>query len=178
MLKEFFVTLAKRIYEDNTEKGFWDVDQQNRDQKIMLMVEELGELLTAHRRGKTALIFASTKTDLYSFMENYDRYVKGSVEEEIADFFIRLCDYMHAYAIPFRKYEYGKASKNNFAADVLHLNRLLLLAFDNPNNENEFSYVVSAVEKFCEWYDIDLLNHVNLKLKYNKNRPHKHGKAY
>lgn len=47
--------LAKRVFEANKAKGFWD-KERNVGELLMLTTSELGEAMEAHRKGRFAKI--------------------------------------------------------------------------------------------------------------------------
>jgi NTP pyrophosphatase (non-canonical NTP hydrolase) len=114
--------LRDMIHENAVEKGFYELedkfitsDIKNPDgvykglrhaffaQKIALIHSELSEALEADRKNKWALMKTIEKTleskgwqDVYENYE-YDKFVKGSVEDELSDVIIRtldLCGYL------------------------------------------------------------------------------------
>jgi NTP pyrophosphatase (non-canonical NTP hydrolase) len=93
---------AKKIYEANKEKGFWD-KERNFGELLMLVVSELGEAIEAHRKGRNAYIDGveinmyeadglSEKESTQAFVLEFKTYVKDSWADEIADAIIRLLD--------------------------------------------------------------------------------------
>lgn len=89
--------LSKEIYQINKDKGFWtdNPNEKNIGEALMLVVSELSEALEADRHH------------LYAQRDNYDlaidkaekefptifeKYIKNSFEDEIADAVIRLLD--------------------------------------------------------------------------------------
>jgi NTP pyrophosphatase (non-canonical NTP hydrolase) len=80
-------------------QGFHD-RPMNLGERLMLVVSELSEALEADREGKrahTALPLLCSKCLLDK--EHYERWVRGTVEEELADAIIRICDIAGIYDI-------------------------------------------------------------------------------
>jgi hypothetical protein len=106
------------------------------------------------------------------------------VEDEIADAVIRILDYTAGWDIPLLEREYRKQSTGNFGHDVLRIVQYCLYAYHLDTDDTvqfpgkDWGYVLTAIIKFCEWYNINLLQHVQWKMQYNRTRPHKHGKSY
>lgn len=199
--KEVFAMLlsaAPEINKTAREKGFWDDKETNpskKAEKVMLMVSELGEVLEAHRnniRAKTDITFEQ-QTLYYNddWKAWYKDKVKGSIEEEVADVVIRVLDYLHEYNIEVSSYNYTKESTKNFAHDLLRINHYMLVAYHEEieeadrgrnsyfsNAKSFWSKVFKVLIVFCDWYNIDIVQHVAWKIDYNKQREAMHGKAY
>lgn len=121
------IELSKEIHENACEKGFWDM-HRNMGEMLMLVTSEAAEALEADRIGK----YSNWEDRLPPFMDNipddtflriFEKEVKGSWEDEMADVVIRVMDMM----------------------------------FERGAN--------------LEW-------HIKQKIRYNKTRPHMHGKKY
>lgn len=80
--------MAKVIYENNKEKGFWD-NERNVGETLMLIVTELAEALEAHRKNKMA---PPTMSMPEISKENFEQFYKDTYEDEIADALIRIFD--------------------------------------------------------------------------------------
>jgi NTP pyrophosphatase (non-canonical NTP hydrolase) len=88
--------ISKYIFEMNKEKGFWD-RERNIGEMLMLTVSELGEAMESHRKGKICFL---TKEEINSmenmndsdFKEMFERNVKDTFQDEIADTIIRILD--------------------------------------------------------------------------------------
>jgi len=95
--------LRDKAYDYAEKQGFHE--KINIGEELMLIVSELSEALKADRKDKRAgnlgdipkICFDSISNKLYP--EEYETYIKGSVEEEIADAIIRLCDIAGIYNI-------------------------------------------------------------------------------
>lgn len=87
--------LAKQINDNAKEKGFYD-DNFNFSEKLMLIVSELGEAQEADRKDKRANLgyFLERKKVLSkeSLIRCFESSVKDTLEDELADAFIRLLD--------------------------------------------------------------------------------------
>ncbi len=94
-------TLSEQIHRANREKGFYDNDNEI-GTKLMLVVSELSEALEADRKNRYAdlktlecCILAddidNDQKDNY-YMESFEKTVKDTFEDEIADTMIRLFD--------------------------------------------------------------------------------------
>jgi NTP pyrophosphatase (non-canonical NTP hydrolase) len=117
-------SISKKVHSNNVEKGFYE-ETPSVDRSLMLIVGECSEAHEAYRKGRRAEseFVESTKEDIQIDKNNFETYVKDSLEDEVADVIIRCLD-------------------------------------------------------FCGFHDIDIGHHINMKLAYNRERPHKHGKRF
>ena len=125
--------LAHRVFMANSDKGFHD-EPKELGVFLMLMVSELAEALESDRKGNECRLdrFLEIEPTINAdhakggdqiWKENFEEYIKDTVEDELADTIIRILDY-------------------------------------------------------CGSKGIDIHKHMELKMKYNSLRPHKHGKSY
>src|SRR5690606_30047670 len=89
--------LAKAAYENAKAKGFYD-KPVSIPERIALIHAELSEALEADRKDRYCRNFNSEANlahlieDDKHFREAYDRHIKGTFEEEMADVVIRILD--------------------------------------------------------------------------------------
>jgi hypothetical protein len=189
------IRFQEEISRINTEKGFWkDGEKRNRGEAVALIVSELSEAVESHRKRKIWMNYEPETRELLTedsvLMINFPGHIKDTVEDELADTVIRILDCCKGFGWPIIEREYRKESTGNFAHDVLRLQNYCIKAFDNEEHTKEFGgiacpypgkdwgYVLAAILKFCEWYNINLEQHVEWKIRFNAGRPHKHGKQY
>lgn len=112
--------LAKQYHERAKAKGFWDEPRET-GTLLMLMVSELAEALEADRKGQYAKIddaefiidgktiredldLAIKENDMVKFEDIFRTQVKDTFEDEIADTFIRLLDFIGQRNIDIEKH--------------------------------------------------------------------------
>ena len=112
--------LAKHYHERAKAKGFWDEPRET-GTLLMLMVSELSEALEADRKGQYAKIddaefiidgktiredldLAIKENDMIKFEDIFRTQVKDTFEDEIADTFIRLLDFIGQRNIDIEKH--------------------------------------------------------------------------
>lgn len=171
--------LAKEIHENNVEKGFWD-KERNLKEIYILIITELSEAIEAHREGRHAAMsqfqdeldrqkkWDNVKND---FVTPFRQCIKDTVEDELADAWIRCADWLYfknREHILLPKFEH--VFEDNFASGVFDIAKEIT----SMNSEG----AMYLIEKFCKKHDIDLLSHIELKIKYNKTRKKMHGKKY
>lgn len=111
---------AKDIHEQNLVRGF-DAKKENLGQSLMLVVTELAEALEADRTSNKASLkkFAeemhgeTIESSPLSFKALFNKYIKDSFEDEIADSMIRLFDLCGALEIDIDKHVELKLKYNS-----------------------------------------------------------------
>lgn len=165
--------LAKEIHQTAKEKGWWDKDR-NHDEMFMLIITELSEAIEADRKSRRAntkmfkeMLEAVEMPD-HTFKEFFNMHIKDTVEDELADAYIRCLDYLY--------YRYGDniifpdiifKPGENFAENIFSICRTVC--------DRLIKEVAIYIENLCTAYSIDLQYHVIQKMKYNKMRSQKHG---
>ena len=189
--------LQKEIHQTNVEKGFWPADVvRNRGEMVVLMITELSEAVEAHREGKeydpitrlrkeakTMWAWEIVDTSDEAWKNWFTCEVKNSLQDELADTVIRILDYCYGWKIPLSLTEHHFYMKENFGESIVELIEYILRAYrtDVPRHlciQGSWSVALQMIISFCEQMNIDILQHVQWKLKYNKTRAFKHGKNY
>ncbi len=169
----------KEIHKTATEHG-WHEEKHSPEHWLCLIISEVGEAVEADRKsyspngnlkGFDILIDAG-----HPFGDVYRDYVKGTVGEEFADIVIRLLDM--AYEIHGEKmswwgyYPCGArfCKDKSFSENVTYFVKDVL-NYGTMNIVDSIYYIF----EWAEYLEIDLVRHIELKMKYNTLRPYKHG---
>lgn len=186
-------TLSKEVFEANKAKGFHDVEVSN-ETLLMLVITELSEAVEADRKEKR---FSLEKYEYHTMTECqgwltpdeqyrnvFERIIKDTIEDELADAVIRLLDLagLRDYTIS----EYINGTEENVFGDNFEKTSFSDKVFvivsnitDSVQNINfSIGSLIESIDILCSHLNIDLWQHVSLKLKYNQTRPIKHGKNY
>ena len=187
--------LAEKAHSNAVKHGFWD-KKFNNEHYLMLIISEVGEMVNADRKNRYADkatychrmearkdLKYPPDTDIYrSYLPErlFKDYIKNSVEDEMADIAIRLLDLAGALGIDFDKMKpcryYRAFDKFSFTENAFALCKGL--ARDVIGIEKRIQFGLEYVRKWSEHLKIDLSWHINEKMKFNENRPEKHGKQY
>ena len=87
--------LIKQAHENALSKGFYpDGEKKNIGELLMLVVSELGEALEAHRAGTFPLyeMFQSEIDSGIDFRTAFKNHIKDTLQDELSDAVIRICD--------------------------------------------------------------------------------------
>mgnify|MGYP000850169980 CR=1 FL=1 len=163
-------SLADRAHRIAVAKGFYD-QPPSHEQLRMLAICKLAEAVEADRKGRRAVAdeWIDGCTDNLAFHAGYNHRIKGTVEDELADFIIRCLDYV------------GWLRSTGDWGDL----DILFELFRQDDWEKEagitemayyatkhmFAYVYDAMEcvlSYCQFAGIDVMRYVDIKLRYNK----------
>lgn len=174
--------LRDRAYKTACEHGFHDEELSN-EHCLCLVISELMEAVEAHRKGRRVRINERETYELIQrkkfYMYAFDNYIKGSVEEELSDAVIRLLDLCGLRKIKLEndclddevleEYSHIFIGKT-FTESIFNITKNLI--------DRDISYSLIKIFGLAKHLDIDLLWHIEQKMRYNELRENKHGKMY
>ena len=183
--KEELNALRDECYKIACEHGWHDEEHSERH-FLCLVITELSEAVEADRKDRHADLKSfnqSVETDYVPIATAFEGYIKDSVEDELADAALRIldlaglqdCDIGEAVTVRLKSADdyillraYFKASTFTEAVYTIVEN----LFFDG--------YELALLNVFNLAYvmDFDLMEHIRLKMQYNRTRERLHGKKY
>ena len=170
--------LADKIHANAVNKGFWNTELSD-EHCLCLVVSELMEAVEADRKQKYAYVerFKDRSIkDSVHFECIFSLCIKDSLSDELCDAYIRLLDLVGARNIEIDlKYKYPKF-KGTFTENIFRI--ITSLTNYNWGTSERINYALMSIESLAKSMDIDLIYHVELKMKYNELRPYLHGKKY
>lgn len=182
---------AKDCHDRAVAKGFWDVPHSV-GHYLMLAYGELHEAIEADRLDKWAKLDPDTidtlqRIDGAPYAQEFISEVKDTVRDEIADAVIRLLDllgWMIESGTPLVGLdnvigEFGNTAPPKELTDALLrvvCSSVLPLSF--CSTLEAVLAPIKSLEQLCDHLGIDIMTHIELKLKYNATRPALHGKKY
>ena len=175
--------LAKRIHEQNLNLGYWD-KPNSFDMQLNLVTSEVFEFFEAHRKGGSVhggveniilghLEYEDNKINRGIYLSEYKEYIKGTMEEELADIYIRCLDWAYWLNENEANVRYGTSGLGLNELNIQKIIRSMVQALSNMDEFEEersfegIAFVMNAVVEICHEMKIDLKNHVLLKLRYN-----------
>ncbi len=186
-----FADFSRFCHERAVAKGFWD-EQHPRSHYFVLADGELSEAVEADRIGRWARLDHDTidtlqRIDGAPYAQEFLRLVKDAVEDELADAVIRLAD-LYGRLLEERPRLQKKSLQDEYVPSEAYfaelpltqvIYRIKCMLFDTVVAEaTRIRRVVVFIEAYASSLGIDLMAHIDLKLKYNETRPAKHGKKY
>jgi NTP pyrophosphatase (non-canonical NTP hydrolase) len=197
MSKIDFNALRDRAYKCACAHGFHNTELSN-GHLLMLVITELSEAVEADRKGKYFKGISTFEREFnryYALVDEnkrfecaFEKYVKDTVPDEMADAVIRLLDLagLRGISLEFANgdiddciEDMAEACKDEtFTESIYSISTLPVRydgIFDFPTAVNDMILSIFGLAKHL---DIDLLWHIEHKMKYNELRENKHGKRY
>ncbi|WP_301704125.1 hypothetical protein [uncultured Parabacteroides sp.] len=186
--------LRNRAYKTAREHGFHDEELSN-EHLLCLVISELMEAIEADRKGK---YFPIDEIEEYNNLQKdkfcipvFKNYIKDTVEDELADVVIRLLDLAGLRDIDLSALQEPLFDKFNINPEFISwkfqlkemsfTERIFFLCSIFSSGEGIEDIVRSAILTIflnADILGIDLLWHIDQKMKYNELRPAMHGKKY
>ena len=176
--------LRDRAYQCACEHGFHETEHSDAHW-LMLIVSEMAEAVDADRKGKKANIDAFER--LYSGSDSkfgYEKLIKGSVGEELSDIVIRCLDFLGKIGFDLSEtqeiLEYSESDpcpeETCIITEVMY--NITSLLYSSREVGLRVQDVIIHIFGLSEHIGIDLLWHIEQKMKYNELRPMLNGKKY
>lgn len=183
--------LKDRAYKTAVAHGFHEEEKPDA-YGLGLVMSEMGEAINADRKGMRANVvrFSEDMELGHPFKENFEKYIKDSVEDEISDIVIRLLDFagMKGYTLLISGYSARPSNAiietfagNGLAGTLFHLIGVLSDSLEDDSTEATVRVVINILIdcfKKITGRDYDLLWFVKQKMRYNELRPKLNGKKY
>lgn len=189
--KEKVQELIKRAYSIAATHGFHEVDRSNAH-FMMLVVSEIGEMVEADRKSRRVKLHGDDLDNTLRFNDfasTFECFVKDTLEDELADVVIRICDFLgtrHIEPLILEKTStsddwaklWGKDSINEQCYGLTKL----ITRIDEDTSADDISRLLGASLTWCfdfaDFHKFDLLWHVEQKMRFNETRSIRHGKNY
>ena len=188
MTNDNLLKLARIAHNNAKAKGFWETARPEKE-SLILIVSELSEALEAARAGKfcknenfkEALnLYREIGRDFIpsgvdcAFSVYFNDFCRGTFEEEIADTFIRILDFMESRKDVFQVEELIDAGETRTGFYIpMMLFDITAHVMKDELNEAIFLLYLLSVEK-----NFDLILWARMKMRYNETRGYKHGKQF
>ena len=189
--KERISDLVSNSYRVARQHGFHD-DYHSPAHYMMLVLSEIGEMVEADRKNRR-FDMEKYRNAFDSDIVMFEKYVKDTFEDEMADVVIRLCDFCGSLNVlpytndvmvdmsdEFAKFWCDKSICEQCFALSLMVVDVERASCDADDTEmcKRLGSTLSFIFEMANYHGIDLLWHVDRKMEYNESRPRRHGKAY
>lgn len=189
--------LRDKAYKTACEHGFHDEELSN-EHCLCLVISELMEAVEADRKEKRANVelfklwqnnplSISEETRIKMFKQDLEEFIKDSVEDELADAAIRLLDLAGYRGIAIDKfteemiYESTESCNNESFTESIYAIATIPVRFKYEYDysfDKQLNSMLLGIIGLSNYMGIDLLWHVEQKMRYNELRENKHGKKY
>ena len=189
--------LRDKAYQCAVEHG-WHEENLSDEHFLYLVISELMEAVEADRKGKHSevgmfkewqgnSIPLTEETRQRRFKVDFEAYIKGSVEEELADACIRLLDLAGLRNVDLGEVTLDELKCSEGFYDWTFTESMFFLVcnltdtdfIESHSFDSYLRVVLMEIMGFCVKKDIDIFWHIEQKMKYNELRPYMHGgKAY
>lgn len=158
----------------------WHEEEHSDSHWLMLVITEIAEAVQADRKDLHADVEAFEKyEETLDLKENFERQIKNTVEDELADVVIRCLDLcgvkgLNAYTV---RVEFPTGT-DGFAERMFFVCRQLtdrILSTDDVALGFVLSQAMSYIAEHCRRKGIDLGFFIRAKMRYNRLRGHRHG---
>lgn len=179
-------TLRDQAYKTACDHGFHDKELSN-EHLLMLVITELAEAVEADQKGKVAQrrMFEMNcdtphEDPKHHWCFCFEHFIKDSVQDELADAVIRLLDFagLRGFDIDIDDISVSMACEScegeTFTESIYVISQLCC----DHVEELLVKDIICNVLGLAKHLDIDLLWHIEQKMKYNQLRPAMHGKKY
>ena len=172
----------------------WHEENLSDEHFLCLVISELMEAVEADRKGKRAQVGKfkewqgnsiplTEETRQRRFKVDFEAYIKGSVEEELANACIRLLDLAGLRNVDLGEVSLDELKCSEGFFDWTFTESIYSIVSDMTNTDfiesHSFDSYLRAsmmvVMSFCVKKDIDIFWYIEQKMKYNELRPYKHG---
>lgn len=189
--KEKVQELIKRAYSIAATHGFHEVDRSNAH-FLMLVVSEIGEMVEADRKSRRVKLHGDDLDNTLRFNDfapTFECFVKDTLEDELADVVIRICDFLgtrHIEPLILEETSTSDDWANLWGKDSINEQcyglTKIITHIDVDTSTDDISRLLGASLTWCfdfaDFHKFDLLWHVEQKMRYNETRSIRHGKNY
>lgn len=169
----------------------WHEENLSDEHFLCLVISELMEAVEADRKRKYAKVEMfkewqgnsvplTEETRKRRFMEDFEAFIKGTVEEELSDACIRLLDLAGLRGYDLDSFDYEGSDTEDYSDMTFTESMFRICVYVTDNFYRDELYILlNEIFAFCRDRNIDIFWHIKQKMKYNELRPYKHGdKSY
>jgi len=183
MTREWIEQKIKEVHKNAVDQN------KNIDELLMWIILDLGKAFEAHRCGRFANWtgnaglnnfdnFKAGGVRLYCLLKDYEKYIKDTFEDEIADVYIRLFDLCGYLGIDVNSFYHITGWENSFKSSNIAVSFLVITRKICEFHESYIYTIFTELMGLVNELNIPIEKHIEAKMAYNKTRPIKHEKAY
>ena len=185
-----FDELAQEAFATAKAHGWHDTEQSD-EHWLMLIITEIAEAVQADRKDKHADVAKFKEYQTYygtflpseeirtiRFREDFEAYIKNSVEDELSDVVIRCLDLAGLRGIDLTEVNEllsnGMKDINETFPEVMYY-LCSFISSEEQILDDKLNYCMALIIGYCKQKYIDIEWFIKQKMKYNKLRPFRHG---
>ena len=178
--------LRDRAYQCACEHGFHETEHSD-EHWLMLIMTEISEAVNADRKDRHALVEEFNRvlkvTD-FGFKNTFERCIKESVEDELADVVIRCLDFLGKIGFDLSETQeiLGYSESDPCPEETCIITEVMYnitsLLYSSREVGLRVQDVIIQIFGLSEHIGIDFLWHIEQKMRYNELRPMLNGKKY
>ena len=169
----------------------WHEEEHSDNHCLMLVITEIAEAVQADRKDKHADIASfkeyqtyygsfllSEETREIRFKEDFEAYIKNTVEDELADVMIRCLDLAGLRGFDLREAVKLTEELKSIKEGITFIDfcyALSGLSACDDSTEEKIVAVITVVLGYCKFTGIDLDFFIRTKMNYNRLRGYRHG---
>jgi hypothetical protein len=198
--------LAQRAHQNAVKHGFWEVNHSV-EHCLQLVICEIAEAVESDRKGresdverfnemlsevrynnyisirKIRITSEPTFDEWYqaNFKFAFEKYIKDTVSDELADAVIRLLDLAGKRSVDLNGSYFAGCvnfNSNTFTENAFMFNYVVMECFCRFGYDFLIRSAISFIQRWCDALNIDLELHIEQKMRYNESGTYKHGKEY
>lgn len=163
----------------------WHEEEHSDSHWLMLIITEIAEAVQADRDNRHADVAKfkewqgnslplSEETRIRRFKEDFEAYIKNTVEDELSDVVIRCLDLAGLRKVELPPIRVGHSNiRMDFTAFCF--NTVHVVAMTKVPLGERLENIIERMFVYCEFKNIDIEWFIRQKMKYNKLCPYKHG---
>lgn len=172
--------LRDRAYKNAVAHG-WHEENLSNEHFLCLVISELMEAVEADRKGDYAgdgmkELFEADLASGEDFNNLFESHLKGTVEEELADACIRLFDLAGLRGTDITYIDCLYVPTKILFTEYIYV---LCSVISNPDKAGwllkHIEYCLGFIFSWCKDKKIDIMWYIEQKMRYNEQRPYKHG---
>lgn len=178
--------LRDECYKTSCDHGFHD-ENLSGEHFLCLIISELMEAVEADRKGSHADIEAfETRTGTHpDFKKRFEAYIKDTVEDELADAAIRILDLAGVDCVQIGIRIWSANRQHSWQDEVTYFRKYFTfteaiyhIVANCLSYRGIYGHAMYYLFVLAEVVGFDLMDHIKLKMEYNKTRGRLHGKRY
>lgn len=178
--KEELNALRDECYKISCEHGFHD-EQLSERHFLCLVITELSEAVEADRKDRHANVAGfENAAKVYPIQRCFEGYIKDTVEDELADAAIRILDLAGLNGDTFPSFSSELYKMDEDICDYFKSKSFTESIYEICEDIFTSGYDVALYDLFvlAEVMGFELMEHIRLKMDYNRTRQRLHGKKY